>query len=301
MVTVVIPVFNAGKYIEDLINGLFKQTIKIELIIIDSGSTDNTVEILKAFHIDFISIKSKDFNHGATRNIGLNYSKNEIVVFLTQDVILKNIDTIERLIKPLLDKESIALSYGRQLPHKDATIFGSFLRLYNYPPESETKNIGSMHVHGLKTYFISNSFAAYKKTILTNIGGFPNNIILGEDVFVGAKMIQHGYSIQYVADAEVYHSHNYSLLEEFKRYFDIGAFHNSERWLIDDFYSANGEGFKFVIKEMKYLLKNKKSYLLPFQIVRTMSKFLGYKLGLIQDRIPKLLKRRMSMNKQFWK
>jgi rhamnosyltransferase len=300
MVTVIIPVYNAEEYLEDLLNSLSKQSVEHDLIIIDSESTDQTSRILEKYNIDIVDIKSKDFNHGSTRNIGLKMAKTEVVVFLTQDVILKERDSLEKLVKPLIEDNTMAITYGRQLPHSDATIFGTFLRHYNYPNKSQIKNNALKDTFGLKTYFVSNSFAAYKKIILLGIGGFPENVILGEDAYVGAKIIQQGYSIMYVAESEVYHSHNYTLIEEFKRYFDIGVFHNIESWIVTDFPKADSEGFSFVKEEIRYLKQNNKFHLIFFQLLRTASKFLGYKLGLNQNIIPNFLKKKLSMHKNFW-
>jgi rhamnosyltransferase len=98
-------------------------------------------------------------------------------------------------------------------------------------------------------------------------------------MFVACKMLQQGYNIAYQADAIVYHSHSYSLSQEFKRYFDMGKFHTQEQWILDDFGKAEGEGKKFVISEIKYLVKNGNFYLLPLMVIRTAFKFLGYKIG----------------------
>ena len=79
--------------------------------------------------------------------------------------------------------------------------------------------------------FISNSFAAYRVSVLKEVGGFPDDVIFGEDMFVATKMLKAGYKIAYAAGACVYHSHDYSLWQEMKRYFDMGVFHAREPWI----------------------------------------------------------------------
>ena len=83
----------------------------------------------------------------------------------------------------------------------------------------------------MKTAFNSNSFAAYRRKALKDVGGFPINTILSEDMYVTAKMLLKNWSVAYCADAKVYHSHNYTIWQEFKRYFDIGVFHAKEAWI----------------------------------------------------------------------
>jgi rhamnosyltransferase len=94
----------------------------------------------------------------------------------------------------------------------------------------------------LKTVFTSNSFAAYRISTFIELEGFPDSTILSEDMFFAAKSVMAGYSVAYVSDAIVRHSHNYSTLEEFKRYFDIGVFQTDEPWIKQNFGGAGGEG-----------------------------------------------------------
>lgn len=300
MITVVLPTFNAEKYLDNLLNSLSIQSIEYDLIVIDSESNDNTLDILLANNIKAFSISSKDFNHGGTRNIGIDLSENEIIVFITQDIILKDENSLERLVNPLFDDDSIVITYGRQIPHKNATPFGAFLRYYNYQLDSIIKYRGALDDTGFKTYFLSNSFAAYKKSFLLSIGKFPSKVIMGEDAYAGAKAILQNYKIKYVADSEIFHSHNYTILEEFKRYFDIGVFHESEKWIITKFSKAEAEGFKFVKEELLFLIKNHNYHLIPLQLVRTAAKLIGYKLGLNHTVIPLLIKRKLSMHEKYW-
>lgn len=69
---------------------------------------------------------------------------------------------------------------------------------------------------------MSNSFAAYRRSVFEELGGFPEHTILAEDMFMAAKMIESGYKVGYCAESAVRHSHNYRPREEFKRYFDTG-------------------------------------------------------------------------------
>jgi rhamnosyltransferase len=125
-------------------------------------------------------------------------------------------------------------------------------------------------------------------------------VILGEDTIVAAKMLLAGWKVAYQADAQVYHSHDYTYLQEFRRYFDIGVMHTREAWMLDAFGKPEGEGARFVRSEWAYLLK-KAPWLIPSAMLRTGLKYLGYRLGRMESRLPLGLKRYLSMHKGFWK
>ena len=83
----------------------------------------------------------------------------------------------------------------------------------------------------------------------------------------------------YVPEARVYHSHSFTIAQEFRRYFDTGVYHHRESWLRDQFGTPSGEGKRFVISELKYLFPRYMN-LIPLALLRTISKASGYQLGL---------------------
>ncbi len=152
---------------------------------------------------------------------------------------------------------------------------------------------------GFKSIFISNSFAAYRREALMAVGGFPRNVIFGEDTVTAAKLLLSGWKIAYVAEAQVYHSHSYSWRQEFRRYFDIGVLHARESWLLEEFGGAGGEGGRFVRSELSYLWP-KHWWLIPSALIRTALKLVGYRLGRIEKKLSVRWKRRLSMHRRFW-
>mgnify|MGYP005992299341 CR=1 FL=1 len=113
-------------------------------------------------------------------------------------------------------------------------------------------------------------------------------------------MILEGHELAYVGNAEVYHSHSYSIKEEFKRYFDIGVFHRNEKWLLDSFGKAEGEGIAYVKSEIRFLLaKNAYIQLIQF-FPRTLAKYMGYKLGYFHNKLPSVLIKKFSMHWRWW-
>ncbi|OJW78845.1 glycosyltransferase family 2 protein [Spirosoma sp. 48-14] len=300
MVSVVIPTYNAASYLPKLIEEIKQQTLVYELIIIDSESNDETQALLRSYGLPFNVIPKYTFNHGSTRNYGVSLAKYDLIIFLTQDALPAKPDAFELLVKALLSHNDVSLAYGRQLPYPDADVLSQFARASNYPAKSIIKNKSLIPEMGIKTCHCSNSFAAYRKADLMEVGGFPSDTILGEDVSVAARLILNGKSVAYESKAEVFHSHNYKLLEEFRRYFDIGVFHKQQQNVLKPFTQAESEGVKYVLKEWTYLVRINRVYLIPKQLIRTLAKYIGYKLGYWHENIPLKIKRSFSMHRSFW-
>ena len=298
-ISIIIPTYNAEPYLIPLLESLKAQTLTFKLIIIDSSSTDNTVNIVRNYTQHVIIIPQNEFDHGGTRTKATQIAQGEIIIFLTQDTLPYNQFTIEKITKVFEDKK-IGAAYGRQLSYEETNLFGKHLRAFNYRENSYRRSKKDIKKYGIKTAFLSDSFAAYRKSALKSIGWFKDGLILGEDTYAGAKMLLAGYNLAYVADAKVYHSHSYTIFEEFKRYFDIGAFHKCEDWILKEFGKAEGEGMKYVKSEFKYLLNKGAWYLIPEFFMRNGMKYLGYKLGQKYEKLPKWLLKKLSMHNKWW-
>jgi rhamnosyltransferase len=299
-ITVILPTYNAEKYIKSLLISIVHQTVKPDfVIIIDSSSSDNTVSIAKQHNIKLITIKKEDFNHGGTRKLAAESIYSDYYIFMTQDSVLAAANSFECLISAF-DDPDVGCAYGRQFPRIGAPILESHLRLFNYPAENIKKSIKDKYKYGIKTCFNSDSFSAYRKIALDQIGNFPEKIILGEDVYVAAKMLKNGWKVAYKADASVYHSHHYSLKQDFCRYFDIGVFHAMNKWILDDFASPEKEGFKYVKSELQYCFKHKEYWQCIMSLFKSIAKYSGYFLGRRYYKIPKQFRKQLSMTKNFW-
>jgi rhamnosyltransferase len=217
---------------------------------------------------------------------------------MTQDAVLTDPDAIVHLLRAF-DDPSVAAAYGRQLPRPEAEAIEAHARIFNYPESPQKRDISRRSDLGFKTIFISNSFAAYRRSVLTAVGGFPIDVIFGEDTITAAKLLMAGWKIEYVPQARVFHSHSYSLAQEFKRYFDIGVLHSRESWLVKSFGAATGEGSKFLRSEITYLM-NREMARIPASLIRSALKLAGYRLGLIESHIPPPIKSRLSMHHAFW-
>jgi rhamnosyltransferase len=298
-VSVIVPTRNGGKYLERLFKALRAQTFRpLQLLLVDSSSNDDTLKICRDFGAEVIQVEAQSFNHGGTRNLGASKAKGEILVFMTQDALLKDNTSLENLLIPLEDI-TIAASYGRQVPKEDANPIERFIRSFNYPPVGMVKGIDDLPRLGIKTFFFSNACSAIKKIAFEEVGGFPEKTIMNEDMFLAAKLIMMGYKIAYQPHAAVYHSHNYSLQTQFKRYFDMGVFFDRNRW-IRDMARAEREGVNYLKEVLKFLFDNRQWSWIPYVLVDAATRFLGYRIGLLERFLPLCLKKRISNNKNFW-
>ncbi len=300
-ISVIIPTLNGGNLLRQLLQKLSMQSIAAdEILVVDSSSTDQTVSVAEEYGATVISIARDEFDHGTTRNLAVRHCRGDILLFFTQDAVPVSNDLIEQLTALLIHEPAIGMSYGRQLPHPDASLSATALRLFNYPEESAVRTFSDRETLGLKTAFVSNSCAAYRRSCLEELGCFQENLIFGEDTCAAGRMLQKGYAIAYVAGATIFHSHNYSLACEFCRSFDIGVLHSSEHWLIETFGRAEGEGIRYVKFELSLILNQKKFYLLPVFFLRNLAKYSGYKLGRRYHMLPRWLLPKLSMNSSWW-
>ncbi|MDB5363593.1 MAG: rhamnosyltransferase [Rhodospirillales bacterium] len=297
----IIPTLNAGDMADRLIEALGKQSFQVDkFLVLDSQSTDATVEKFREAGATVIEIERASFDHGGTRQIGADLCDDaEIVIYLTQDAIPADDHAIARLVEALSDP-TIGVAYGRQLPRAEAGSVECIARLFNYPATDNIVTPRSARRMGIKASFCSNSFSAYRVSALGQVGGFPRSTIFGEDTIVAGRLLLAGWCKAYVSGAAVVHSHDYGIREEARRYFDVGVLHARERWLLESFGRAEGEGVAFIRTQMAYLLKHD-PLALPSAGLRILVKYAAYRLGLMEARLPLNFKRKLSMSPRFWR
>jgi rhamnosyltransferase len=299
-IAVVVPTLNAANDWQRFAQSLLASIPTDCVLVLDSSSTDGTADLARAMGLRVHTIPRSEFNHGGTRQLAAEMLPDaEVLVFLTQDAALADSNAIRALLEPFEDP-TVAAAFGRQLPRAGATPIEAHARHFNYPAQSSIRVLESRETMGFKAIFISNSFAAYRREALMAVGGFPRHVIFGEDTITAAKLLLSGGKIAYVANAQVYHSHSYTWMQEFRRYFDIGVLHAKERWLLEEFGGAGGEGGRFVRSEFRYLWPSFKAFV-PSALVRTALKLVGYRFGRMERKLSVEHKRRLSMNSAFWK
>lgn len=278
MISIVIPTYKA----ESEIAGLLEQCMKtaserFEVLVIDSSSPDRTAEIARSMGAKVETIPQKDFRHGGTRSYAAGLTKGGVVVFMTQDVVLTG-GAIDNLVSAFADPD-VVVAYGRQLPKPDADPLAAHLRLFNYPAKSEVRSLADKPRLGFKVAFNSDSFAAYRRSFMDSIGWF-GDVNFAEDSYAASKAILAGKKVAYAADAQVYHSHNLTVRQVYRRYVEIGKAYGAAKWIADNFGKPTGEGIRFVLSEWRYLLKRFKFGWWVKSCFATAAKWLGYRKGL---------------------
>ena len=300
-VSLIIPTLNAGQFIEPLLKRIKEQTVPVEeIVIVDSASDDDTVEKAKKFDgVKVISIERKDFNHGGTRDLAIQQTSGDIVLCLTQDALPCDAHYVERLIASFAEDEKIAMSSGRQVPRPDANPIEKLTREFNYQKTSFVRSKEDIPRLGIKTIFASDCCSAYRRTAYDAIGGFDKHILINEDMKIAAQFIYAGYKIAYVGDAAVWHSHNYSLRQQFVRNFDVAAFIEMHPYLFDKI-SATAEGIKMVKWVEKKLLSSGRLLSAIYYVVESGVKYWANRKGRKYKNMSLAQLRKFTMHKNYW-
>jgi len=297
-IAVVIPTKNAGTDLALLLTKLHQQRLQPdEITVYDSASDDGSVLLALEMGVNVVSVKPEDFNHGATRELARKETGAEIVIFMTQDAIPVDDHLLEKLVEPIMSGRA-SLSYARQIPRSGADIFESFPRKFNYPAESQIRSIADVEKFGVYTFFSSDSCAAYLNSALDEIGGFLPTLT-SEDYFATARLLRKGHKVAYAADAVVEHSHAYTLLEEFKRYFDTGYVRAENPWVQAIVGTAEARGKEYFAAFIHDLAQYN-PLLIPYAVINTCVKLLGYRAGYRSLKAPLWLKKRLSTQRYFW-
>ncbi|WP_238327696.1 glycosyltransferase family 2 protein [Paenibacillus gorillae] len=300
-VSVIIPTLNAGAAFQQLLRQLQNQSLPpYEIIVIDSESTDGTAELAQEAGAKVLRILRTEFDHGGTRNFAASQASGNIFVFMTQDAMPANGQLLQELVAPLMADEQTVYAYARQIAYPDANLIERLARENNYPRQAAVKRSQDIERLGLKAFFCSNVCSAIRRDVFNDMGRFPAPVIFNEDLFMAAKcMLDGGYQIAYAAEASVYHSHNYTIKQQFKRFFDNGVSMRHNEW-ITKYSSVGRAGSSLVRTQLKGIAAAHKWGLVPRLIAESAAKLIGYKLGLHYKRLPHGLRRRFSMHKLIW-
>lgn len=306
-IDVIIPVYRPGSRFLEMVRRLTIQTRPVNRFIIMNTEEDlwnDWVEDLPIgslpSNLSVFHVTKEEFDHGATRHLGILQSDADICVFMTHDAMPANKKLIERLTDGLMEEESIGAAYARQMAEQDCHVIERYTRSFNYPEESRVKTKEDLPELGIKTYFCSNVCAAYKHELYMELGGFTKKTIFNEDMIYAAKLIENGYGVAYVADARVVHSHNYTGKQQFCRNFDLAVSQKDHPEVFEGVRSE-GEGIRLVKKTASYLTKNGKIHLVPKLVYMSGCKYMGYLMGKRYRMLPKWLIMRCTMNKNYWK
>jgi len=297
-ISVIIPTLNAVPLLELLVTSLRDQTMPPnEIIVVDSESNDGTFQLAHNLGCTVFTIARSDFNHGGTRNLASIHAQGDILVFMTQDALPVDSFFLQHLLDPIIFSKTVA-SFARQVPHPGASAGEKFARIFNYPPVSQIRTRSSIESMGLGAYFFSNVSSAIRKDVFIDMGMFADDVIMNEDMLMCAKLLDAGHAVAYVAEAQVYHSHDYSLRQTFARYFDIGVFFSRHFNLPD--LATNGRGAAYTRELLAQMLKQGEMSAFFHALGETCAKFAGFTLGKLERCIPLFVKKHLSMHAGFW-
>lgn len=280
-IDVIIPTYKPDEKLIKIFDNLSSQSVPVNKVIVMNTEKElwNTdIDETKYPIVEVHHISKEEFDHGKTRNVGVSYSDADIIVLMTQDAVPANELLIESLVKALSEDDQIGGAYARQLPTEDSSLSEKFTRGFNYPDAPIIKSVDDIEKLGIKAFFCSNVCAAYKKSIFDKLGGFVNEAIFNEDMVYAHKLLVNGYKIKYEPKACVYHTHEYTGKQQYKRNFDLAVSQVMNKDTFDGI-SSESEGKKYVIAAFKYFVKNKKPFeIIPFGI-KCVYKYMGYRQG----------------------
>lgn len=300
-VDAVIPAYKPGHDLRELVEKLLDQTVRLGRIIIINTDREffDEKEYLIAPAVEVAHITRHEFDHAGTRNMGLRMSDADYVLFMTMDAIPKDNYLVEKLLSGFRRADNIAVSYARQLPKKDCNRIEQITREFNYPAQSRVQTSDDIKELGIKAYFCSDVCAMYDTSIYRSLGGFKTPAIFNEDMVYAAGALDAGYAVSYCADALVYHSHNYTGRQYYRRNFDLGVSQADHPEIFERF-NVKGTGMQLVRKSLAQICRRGT----PADIIRLVyysgMKYLGFRKGKNYHKLSLKSCLKHTSDKEYW-
>jgi rhamnosyltransferase len=227
-VSVVIPTFNAGPEFEGLLAKLDiqKGDFEVEIVLVDSGSTDGTVELAARYGAAVHRVPKAEFNHGMTRDLGVSLSSGEYVALTVQDAVPLDDRWLDAMVGNLREDARVAAVYGRHVPRPDAGLLTRALvgNLAVASPERRQQEIQDM------TQYQSLPPAQRRRIAsFDNVSSCLRRIVweefpfgeadFAEDLRWGKKVVEAGYGIVYEPRSVIVHSHERGFFYDLKRHY----------------------------------------------------------------------------------
>jgi rhamnosyltransferase len=285
----------AGPYLDRLLPTLFSQVVPepYEVLAVDSGSTDGTLEQLGRWPVRVRRIKPAEFGFGRTKNLAAAEARGRALVFLSQDALPLGPRWLANLVGNL-DAPRVAGSYGRQLPWPTTRPPMVYFLDHTYPARRIVRRGAAAGADGVA---FSNANAAVRREVWEQ-HPFDEQLLMSEDQEWARRVCGAGYEIVYDPSAAVYHAHGYTLPGIFKRSFDSGA--TLKRILEDSAGPVTSRGAAYLLGEVGYLIRRGEGHWIPYSLAFELSRLAGYLAGTQEQRIPLPLKRRLSWHGQLW-
>lgn len=296
-VSIVIPTKNAGTLLDRVLKNVFTQKTKYsyEVICVDSGSKDETLDIINKYPCKLYQIPASEFGHGKTRNYGAQQGSGEYIVFITQDAVPASDMWLQNFIDAMKLDSKIAGGFGIHYPYEDCNLldvgglkqhflnFGTDNTIFSM--EDDLKRYQNDPGYMQYIVFFSDNNACIKRSIWEKYP-YPD-VDFAEDQIWMRQMIEKGYKKVYCPFAPVYHSHNFPLKTYYQRYYDeYKGLYNIHKYVVaDSWWQLPVVWAKDVRRDLAYIRsckisKRKKLYWLGYSIARNYCKcYGGYKGG----------------------
>ncbi len=249
--------------------------------------------------IRIFGVKRAEFSHGGTRNQGIAYSDAQYVLCMTQDAVPADCFLLERLLLIFSRYPRVSSAYARQLAGSGAPAIVSLTQEYNYPGREQVKNRYTYDKFGIKNLFCSDVCCMYDREIFLSLGGFLENVNFNEDMIFARKAIDAGYQVVYAASAKVEHWHDYTLVQQFRRNFDL-AVSQAEHPEVFSGLSSTKEGGRMVRRVLAQLQKKGKWGEMVRYVLLSGAKYLGYRLGLCWRILPVSFVKKCSLSPEYF-
>jgi rhamnosyltransferase len=300
-VSIIVLTKNGRPHLEQLLPTVVAQADKVsgELIAVDSGSDDGTLELLQRFPVHIAQIPPEEFHHARTRNFAARLARGRVLVLLSQDAIPASENWLESMIRNF-DDPQVGAVYGRQVPKPGSSLERRQALDAVYGEVRVVKDPAHRNGLGYRFYHFSDANAAIRRSVWEKTQ-FPEDLKVFEDLGLAKRVLDGGWKIVYEPEAAVIHSHDHNTVGLFKRYFDIGyTLKHLKIW------DAPGTR-KSLLRDAFRMLKDKAQHSRSDSPVRSVrkglqqdfAKSLGMFLGLNQNRLPLVLKRRLSAFRVF--
>jgi glycosyltransferase involved in cell wall biosynthesis len=213
-VSVVIPVKDGARYLPEVLEALERES-PAEVLVIDSGSADASVQVARGAGVDVLEIPPANFGHGRTRNLGAEHTSGELICFLTQDATPMP-GWLQAYEEAFALDERVGAAYGPHLPRAGTSPMIA-RELTEFFAEMSPRGGTVLHRHGDRS-FLSNVNAAYRRACWEEVRF--RDLAYSEDQAFGKDMLAAGWLKAYVPAAAVLHAHDFSAIEFMRRYFD---------------------------------------------------------------------------------
>lgn len=276
-IDIICPLYNAEKYVNKLHENLKKQKdVEINSInYVLTKSTDNTEQILKSLDCNYELIEKNEFSHSTARENMARKCNADILVFITQDIIIERQDWLTNLTKCIANGECVA-SYSRQTCSNNT--IEKYTRERNYTEKSFIVSKEDVKEKGLQTFFFSDASSAIKRDVFIDLNCYDGKKLpTNEDMYIAFKLITNGYKIKYCADSVVEHSHRFKLKQLYRRYYDTGVFFRHNEYLNE--YKVNQAGGGMALYVLKRAIQEKNFSVLVNFIPNMTARFVGMKMG----------------------